>query len=159
MNLPWQANTTPRSKKSRRLYNAVANMHNCSLAPQTCNHLTWSTTTNRNKTTLSRPPTTTTPRRTPQESQTKIRRNLQILQHTGPQVDRMPQTPQGRSQRNNEEITTMSSTWKQQCTTTRSQKTKLQLQTSMPNLWQDRTFHTGLQIQGTRCIDLPKCTK
>ena len=67
MNLPWQANTMPRSKKSRRLYNAVANMHNYFLAPQICSHLTRSTTTNRSQTTLSRPPTTTTPRRTPQE--------------------------------------------------------------------------------------------
>ena len=50
-----------------RLYNAVANMHNCSLAPQTCSHLTRSTTTNRSKTTISRPTTTTAPRRTPQE--------------------------------------------------------------------------------------------
>ena len=67
MSLLWQANTMPRSKKSRRLYNAVANMHSCFLAPQTCSHLTRSTTTNRSKTTLSWPPTTTTPRRTPQE--------------------------------------------------------------------------------------------
>ena len=91
-------------------------------------------------------------------SQTKIRRKFQILQHTGPQVDRMPQTLQGRSQRNNEEITTTSPTWKPQCPTTRNRKTTIQLQTSMPNLWQDRTFRTGLQRQGTRCIGSPKCT-
>ena len=57
----------PRLKKSRRLYNAVANMHNCSPAPQICSHLTRSTTTNQNKTTLSQPTTQTTPRRTEQE--------------------------------------------------------------------------------------------
>ena len=39
-----------------------------------------------------------------------------------------------------------------------TEKTTIQLQTSMPNLWQDRTFRTGLQRQGTSCIGLPKCT-
>ena len=161
MNLPWQANTMPRSKKSRRLYNAVANMHNCSLAPQTCSHLTRSTTTNRNKTTLSRPPTTTTPRRLPQEKSNEDSKEIAdtaTYWATSGSNATNAQTPQGRSQRNNEEITTTSPTWKQQCPTTRNRKTTIQLQTCMPNLWQDRTFRTGLQRQDTRCIGLPKCT-